>query len=395
MSILTPQGGGGSSGGRAGAGGGGGSSGGRTDGSPSYPLGRRPMFRLTVDGKRLVTRAYGPGAQRNTSGFDAALQRVDIVLGIDQVHTLSITFVGEQSAKAVRDRFEKRTPIEVELGYEDHPNSFATMFRGEAVQAYPDGTNPVTVELEVDSLAYRAREYQAKGTGSDASQAEFIKSTLNTIGLDANLDSVTDSQADPGGQTEGSFLSFVNTWAKANFVHWLDKMDGGLHFFYPGAKPEIFRKFRTWTLSVRNLGDDRPAILNQWSPQVNFVDAPAEISLAWYDDRSADIAQQVVTATNPNGVPDSKLDLGVVYVKDADAAQAIVDAAAANYYWQSIEGDFGLEAGVPILPLDELIAVNPPEGLEAYYDTPMEVVKVHHILDERGWLVSGTMRGGR
>lgn len=368
--------------------------------SGKYRVGFRPAWRLLLNGEVLATAAVERGASAKAIGYQAAIQRVECTLGLDIVNTATITVVGEEAAKMVKERIAKLTEVELEIGYADYPSDFQKVFRGYAVQAYPNGTNPVTVEVEFDSPVFQARESRESGDNTDPNQAEYIASRLSVLPnpLTANLGDVTDPQADEGGASSGSLLSFMQSWAKTNFVHWLDQMDGHVHFFYPGAKPQTFRPWRGWDLSVRRTkhGDENPPILNEWSPALSYVESPYTIRAVWYDDGDVTLANpEPVQAENLNGVPDSSLDLGFLSAKDKNSAQAIVDAAAENYYWSSIEGGFALSAGLPILPLDEITARNGPVGLEDLYDRPMEVVEVTHVLNEKGWSVRGTVRGGR
>lgn len=389
-------GGGGVSGGRSGPGGGGGVSGGRS--GSGYRLGFQPAFRVYADDKLLVTQRI----EHNVVDQHVAIQRVEIFQGIDSVNTLTITFIGDDAAAFVRDNFKKRTPVRVEAGYLDIANSWTELFSGHALQAYPNGALPIRIDLECDSLIYQAREMRGSGDNTDPSQAEYIKNRLAAVSEDypltVNIDGIGDPEADIGGADTGSLLEFMNSWCQENFVHWVDLMNGEIHLFYPGAKPDFIRPWRTWELSIRRVrtGDSGPPILTNWTPRMSFVESPETVEAVWYDRTNEDsIKEVVVTATNENGVPDSKLQLGFLDVKDQAAAQAVVDAAADDYYWASIMGGFSVAAGVPIILFDEIIARNGPPGLEGLYDRPMEVYEVTHTISEAGWVVEGKVRGGR
>lgn len=397
MTDSLMSGGGGASGGRDGSGGGG-MSGGRS-GDSAYPIGFSPAFRVYVKDRLALTQAIGvqePAPQ-------VAIRRVEAYLGIDSIHTLTLSFVGEDCALFVRDNFEKRTPVRIEVGYLDEPASWQELFRGYALQAYPSGANPVTVDVECDSAMYRAREERGAGDNTDANQAEYIKSRLaqEHIGISVNIGEVKDTQADEGGSDgsdTGSLLEFINRWTEAHYVHWVDMMDDSLHLFYPGAKPDFLRPWREWALSVRRLdpADSDPAILVDWSPQLSIVESPRTIEGVWYDDREFTLENPaILKATNDNGIEDTTLQIGFISAPTMEAAQEIVNAAAADYYWASIMGAFAISAGLPILPFDEIRALNGPAGLEMYYDRPLEVYEVTHTIDEAGWRVSGRVRGAR
>lgn len=387
----------GRSGARRGGDSGGGREGGRAGGG-EYRLGFRPGFKLTLNGEPLLTRAVKNGVE--AVGYHAAISRVECVLGIDQVNTLTITFVGEESALLVKEKFDKKMPVTVAFGYDDYPDDYQLILSGHALQARPQGTNPVEVDVEVDSLMYQAREDRNSGDNTDPNQAEYIANRLfmQEASITTNLgDEVTDVQTDEGGSNEGdsktSLLDFIQRWSDANQVHWIDLMNGEVKFFYPGAKVDINRPWQTWRFSVR--GGDDPAVLTEWSPRTEFVDAPRTIVASYYDSNEIDLRPKQVKATNPHGIEDTMVNLGLLIVKDHDAAQAIVDAAAEDYYWHTIRGGFALSAGVPVMPLDDIIALNGPPGLEEYYDRPFEVVRVRHVFDARGWRVNGEIRGGR
>lgn len=368
-------------------------------GRASVPLGFRPRFWLFVDGQELTTTREGRGATVTAVGYQAAISRVEVTLGIDQVNTLNLTIVGEEAAKLVKERFEKRMAVKVEVGYEDHPETRQAVFDGHLLLAKPIGTNPVEVDVMADSLMYQAREDRGAADTTDASHAAFIKSKLaaQPTPIQTNLDGVLDAEVDEGGTNEGSLLDFIQRWSRDNFVHWIDHMTGKVTFFYPGTKPILYRPWLTWHLSVRRTSSDDPdpPILSEWSPAESYVEAPAEITAAYYREDDPTMQVGVVTATNDRGQPETTLHLGNLYVKDEAAAQAIVDAAAEYYYWHVIEGGFAVAAGLPILPLDEIVAHNPPPGLESLYDVPFEVTQVKHVLDARGWRVSGKVRAPR
>lgn len=367
--------------------------------SGSLPLGFRPRAWLFVDGEEVVATRVGRGATTTPVGYRCAVSRVEVTLGIDQVNTLTLTLVGEEAAKLVKERFEKRMAVKVEVGYEDHPETRQAIFDGHLLQANPIGTNPVEVDVEGDSLMYQAREDRGAADTTDATHGAFIKARLaaQPTGIVTNLEGVEDPEQDEGGTHEGSLLDFIQRWSQDNFVHWVDQMNGEVTFFYPGVKPIIYRPWRTWHLSARRLraDDPDPAILHEWSPKQSFVEAPETITAAYYAEDAGRIETGFVTATNDRGQPETKLHLGNLYVKDEAAAQAIVDAAADYYYWHVIEGGFAINPGLPILPLDEVVARNPPPGLEDYYDAPFEVTQVKHVLDARGWRTSGRIRAPR
>jgi len=365
-----------------------------------HPLGFRPRFWLFVDGVEVKAVRQGRGAVTTPAGYHCAISRVEVTLGLDQVNTLSFVVTGEDSARFVKERFEKRMPVRIEVGYDDHPETRQALFDGHLLQATPAGVNPVEVDVEADSLMYQAREDRSTAATTDASRAAFIKTRLSEqpTSIKCNLEGVLEVEQDEGGaQGEGSLLDFIQRWSRDNFVHWLDRMNGEVAFFYPGEKPTLYRPFRTWHLSGRRVrpDDTDPPILNTWSPKQSFVEAPFTITATYYLEDANNIEPKVVTAENERGVPESSLHLGNFYVKNEAAAQAIVDAAAEFYYWHVIEGEFGISAGLPILPLDEVVAKNPPPGLEDYYDRPFEVVQVRHVLDHRGWTVRGKVRAGR
>jgi len=379
--------------------GGGGSSGGRDLGGGGYVLGFQPAFRVYVNGKRLMTQLRQGGVQA-VRGYDAAIRRVEVNLGIDQVHMATITIIGEESAKLVGAEFEKTMPVRVEVGYEDRPSSFQEVFSGYIMQAYPAGTNPVAVDVECDSQMFQARETRTSATGTEAAQVLYIADTLlqQRFPISANVEDVAQGEADEGGESDNNLLDYIQRWSKANFVHWLDQMNGEVHFFYPGAKPQLGREYRTWTLSTRRtqLGDTNPPILTTWTPRQSFVESPATIEATWVaPEEGLDLKSVVVSATNPMGVEGTSLHIGFLSTATQQDAQDIVDRAAGDYYWASIEGDFALLTGLPILPLDEIKALNPPPGLEDLYATPMEIVSVTHIIDESGWQTKGALRGGR
>lgn len=362
-----------------------------------YPLGYRPGFWIYADDTLVASKAIGG------VGYDAAVSRVQVSLGIDQVNTLSITFTGEQAALLVRDKFPKRMNLRLEVGYDDQPGSRQTIFAGHALQAFPVGVNPVDVELESDSLMYQAREDRTAAAGTEDQTADYIKSRLHlqptplTANLEGEAPSADETQLDVGGANDGNLLDYIQKWTKDQFAHWIDRMNGEIKFFYPGAKVDLFRPWRTWHLSGRRVqsADKAPAILKEWSPRQSFVDSPSLITASWYQEDDPTIEPQIVEATNTNGLEDMTLHLGPLFVKTREAAQAIVDAAAQNYYWAVIEGGFALSVGVPIVPLDDIVPLNPPPGLEEYYDRAFEVIKVTHTIDAAGWKVSGDIRGGR
>jgi len=368
-----------------------------------YALGFRPRAWLFVDGVELAaTRARG--ATTTPVGYHCAISRVECVLGIDQVNTMTLTLVGEEAAKLVKERFAKRMPVKVEVGYEDRPETRFALFDGHLLQANPSGTNPVTVEVEGDSLMYQAREDRGAADTTDATHGEFIKSRLfaQDTPINTNLEGLEDAEVDEGGthdanQDRSSLLDFIQRWSRDNFVHWIDHMNGQVTFFYPGIKPMLYRPWRTWHVSPRKTKreDPDPAILTEWSPRQSFVEAPETITAVYYAEDESRITTGVVEARNDRGQPDTTLHIGNLYVKDKPAAQAIVDAAAEYYYWHVIEGGFAMDVGLHILPLDELVAHNPPPGLEDYYGVPFEVTQVKHVLDVRGWRVSGRMRAPR
>ena len=361
-----------------------------------YTIGFSPAFRVYVDGRLALTQAIG----QEEVAPQVAIRRVECYLGIDSIHTLTMTFVGEDCALFVRDNFAKRTPVKLAVGYLDKPGSWQELFSGYALQAYPSGTNPVSVDVECDSVMYKAREERGAGDNTDANQAVYIKNRLAALEIAVNIGDVNDVQADEGGSDgsdTGSLIEYINRWTQAHFVHWVDLMADELHLFYPGAKPTLLRPWREWSLSVRRVkqGDLDPPILADWSPQLSIVESPRTIEATWYDDRETTITPTTVTAINENGVEDSTLNIGFLSVATKEEAQAIVDAAAADYYWASIMGSFGVSAGLPILPFDEIVALNGPRGLEMYYDRPLEVYEVTHTIDEAGWRVSGRVRGAR
>lgn len=364
----------------------------------NYRLGFQPAFRLYIDDRLVLNQRVG-----RSRGLRVAVSAIEVFQGVDSIHTLTITFVGEDAAVFVREHLRKRTAVRVEVGYQDVADSWQEVFAGHALQAYPSSSLPVRVEVECDSLIYQAREAQGSADNTDANQALYIKNRLATISedypLSVNIEGVADPEADEGGTDTGSLLEFLNKWAEDNYVHWVDLMNGEIHLYYPGAKPDFGgRPYRTWELSVRRVrpGDGAPPVLSTWSPRVSFVESPALIEAVWYDRTNPDRIQTVVvSAENPQGVPESKLQLGFLDVKSKDAAQAIVDAAADNYYWASMSGNFAVSAGLPITLFDEIVARNAPPGLEDYYDTPLEVYEVTHVLNDQGWTVSGKVWGSR
>src|SRR5690606_38529690 len=107
----------------------------------------------------------------------------------------------------------------------------------------PTSTNPVTVEVEADSLMYQAREDRGAADTTEASQAGFIAERLRSqpTPINTNLEDIgeVDTEVDQGGVHEGSLLDFIQRWSQDNFVHWVDRMNGEVVFFYPGIKAVV------------------------------------------------------------------------------------------------------------------------------------------------------------
>ena len=331
--------------------------------------------------------------------FDVVAESCSVTLGIDIVHTADLIFIGEGAAKYVRKHFPRGMEVSVFAGYKDIQGSDTLLLKGNVMMARRVSLNPLRIAVEIDSPMWKAREDSRTMTGTEPTQADFITSVLSEYSLTANFEGHEDSQADFGGDKEGDFLAYLNKWAKANFIHWLDLMDGNVHFFYPGSKPSIRKDgLRRWELPIRNGTIDNPAVLIEWSPESQYVDAPQTMTLAYYHpelEGEAGKTWKILTEQNERGLPDTTLDLGHFNVASDAEAEAIIKRAADHYYWRSISGPFKIGAGVPVVPLDEITALNGYEGLEEDYDTPMEVTQVRHTLDARGWTVSGRFRAGR
>lgn len=368
----------------------------------TYALGHKPYWELVIaGGTRFRRGVHQKGLQHpNMRDYRIAMDRLDVELGIDEVHTCTFDLLGEDAAKFATETLPRGTKIAVRVGYEDTDSEPFTVFKGTVLQAYPESLAPLIVTVQADSDLYKARE--AWITGDDTTTEERA-ALANIIEAETQLatnfvDFEIEKQGE-GAKIEGNLLKLLQGFNERNGLHMIDDMDGKLQFLAPYSSVEILGSpNRKWEFGIRAdpASPNVAPILTEWGVQINWVDSPRRIVAGYYhaEDDADDISVQLVEAENENGVEGTTHFLGVLPgAKDAEAAQAVVDAWAQNYYWKSVHGPFRLATGVPMLPFDIIVARRGPAGLEAFFDKQLRVERVHHIFDSRGWTVTGNVRG--
>lgn len=390
-----------------------------------YEIGLRPYWRLKMD-KQVVwengiqtDERLGDGLKPDDefAEYAAAIGRLDVDIGVDQVNICTFDVYGREAALVTRELFERGREVEIEMGYRDTDEPPQRVFKGTVMRATPSAAYPAIISVEADSDAYKAREVMLQVTEADDAQTTFInefqEAELLLPTLTDAIEEGVGQVADVGGVVTGYLLNQFQQWLADAGLHFLDVMQNNeIHVFYPTSVNDVFmfndkkRGNRIWELAMEgdNENPDIAAVLSSWMPTVDYVDAPHQITAAWYDVTSPDDKGDLVYFAVPETAPELEdgqslrvWHAGILgHFVSADAAKKTLASLMETQNWLSATGTFELLAGLPILPLDTIKAVNGYPGLEGmgFYDEDYRVTRVKHVFDNRGWRVSGTVRGG-
>lgn len=370
-----------------------------------FTIGHKPYWILQADGKT-VWRNGLPSEQQPAEEwreYEAIISRIDIEAGLNQVQVCTFIISGAGAPMVGLEMFPRGTEITVLFGYEaqdEDSQDPEVLFKGTVLQGQPSGKHPIVVEIQADSQLFRAREAWFEDTEVTREQSSYLTAVYEELGLTFRAPDYEDNTADEGGSMEGNVLEETFRWAEENAFHLVDTMNGEIHLVRThSARPKFLDQDpRTWELAFYADKDEESIapVLTEWAPDINFVDAPEVITGAWYaerdeSDETAEVA--VLEAVNENGLEGTTVHLGRIRTATKEEAQQLLDAWAAHYYWISVEGNFELNAGLPIRIFDDIVPRNGPPGLEDFFDKAFTVIGVHHTFDHRGWLTRGTIRG--
>lgn len=394
-----------------------------------YTIGLRPYWRLKVDGQVV----WVNGAQTNEGDkaparktlapefveHSAAISRLDVDIGIDKVQICTFDISGEEAALVGLKLFPRGKLIEVEIGYADTEDDVTRVFKGYIMNMAPSPAYPAIISVYADSSLYKARELTLRETSVDGTAIQSFETAFKLEGVGMtfkNLSILEDEVAkviDPGSAIVGNLLHEFQAWCADAGVHFIDLMDNEeIGVFFPASINDLplfndrKRSHKHWELAMRGSKDalDIAAVLSHWLPTVDYVDAPHQISGVWFEPRPDSDEPEPHFITYPEVAPDLEEGEevrrwgvgGLGVFRTAEEAKKNLKAIFESRTWFSVTGTFQLLAGLPILPLDTITAVNGFIGMEGlgFYDEPYRVTQVHHIFDASGWRVSGRVRGG-